>query len=353
MLPEAATVRWTLNASAEGPAFQDRSGLRLWLTQGRFSTAPAAEPTPDVGEIILVRGEDYGQETDSPWALDHHFSLVQVELNALNAVTKASLELPTGHEVPLPLDESGMTLEVMAEYAFAQDMQRLLPAGEYRLTLDTAHDGVATFSPLVNDAGLPAAPRLLDLAMARSIESTQPFALDWAPFAEAGSDDFILVEILNDRGDTVLESGTDGLPMLPGTATSFAIPAGALNPGRDYEGVVRFLKVIESDATTYPGVELFSLGAASTRFAMRTAGEPIRPLLRVLPAPPGAFRVQVTGEPGRAYVIEAAPELVPGLPGLGFSYWFGAVAVNGGFEFTEHDVWHGTPSRFYRVRESP
>ncbi len=348
-LPPTATVRWTLNASTEGPGFHGLNGMRLLMTQGSFVTTTPTAATTDIREVLLARNEDYTQPGDTPEPLGYAFASVQAELNGWNTVIRGSLELPNGRG--LNSRGWGVRWETLAEYAFKADLERFLPSGEYVLTLETARDGVRSFSLPSSGAAIPAPPRLLATDTLRSINSNEPYSLTWAPFTEGTADDFILLEIETDQGRKVLETGTDELPRLPGTATTFEIPAATFYPGRQYFAILRFLKILAADSTTYPGVEVLSLAATSTRFQLRTAGQPMPPVITVLPAPAGAFGVRVTGEPGRSYVIEVADILNWNNPGFYFNYWYRGIAHGGVFELIEYDLPLFPSHRFYRVRD--
>ena len=81
----------------------------------------------------------------------------------------------------------------------------------------------------------PNIPRVSNFDAGQAIDATGAFTLAWEAFVGAGPDDFILVSIDGLSG-TIIETPPPPLEgALPGTVTSLVIPAGAMQPGQQYQ----------------------------------------------------------------------------------------------------------------------
>jgi hypothetical protein len=246
----------------------------------------------------------------------------------------------------LQYENDGDSLGGSAGFASPADLDAFFPNGTYTLEFRTVHDGLRSFALDLLGDSYPNAPQLLNLSAAQALVCTQAFTLAWAPFVGGTSNDVIMVEIANDFGDTVSATKENGGD-LNGTVTSLVLPANALYPGRTYTATLRFVKIVDVDSGSYSDVFSVAAYGAETKFPLRTAGEPIRPALEVLPAPPGSIHLRITGEPGRIYTVEATEN-------LGNPYgWYPIrteTAWDGAFEVFEYGTAFNL-QRFYRVKE--
>jgi hypothetical protein len=271
--------------------------------------------------------------------------MLVVELNALNSVTNMTLVNPAGRTIHPPVDEQGDSIDGFAGYASQADLDRFFPDGLYTLTLNTAHDGSRTFALELTNAAYPNPPTVTNLGAAQAINPSNAFTLSWIAFAGGTTNDRIFLEIENDLGEWVFENNDQG--DIPGTATGFSLPANTLAPGRTYSGTLRFAKVVDSELAAYPGVTAAAVYLASTRFTLKTTGQPRPPGLQVLPPTNGWFRARIHGETGRIYTVEGADLLGPS------AQWEPVntqTAWDGTFDFTDFSA-PSRPRRFYRVRE--
>ena len=79
------------------------------------------------------------------------------------------------------------------------------------------------------------------MAVAQTINPTQPFTLTWDAFSGGTSADYISVGVDDQDSDTIFKTADLGSPnALKGTATSVVIPAGTLQAGSNYNATIGF-----------------------------------------------------------------------------------------------------------------
>jgi hypothetical protein len=110
------------------------------------------------------------------------------------------------------------------------------PTGNYTFTVKTAASNETMLVPFPTSLVQPNPPHLANLLAAQDVDSTQPFSLDWDPFAGGTTTDYIVAVLTtNWQSPNIGASGA-----LNGTATSVTIPAGILAPGKTYSASVGF-----------------------------------------------------------------------------------------------------------------
>jgi len=197
-----------------------------------------------------------------------------VDLEAMNSVTNASVQIPGGAVVALelqPFDDRVMEFEDFFE--FKPDLDHAYSNSVYTFTIQTQNDGTRVvpveFPPA--DA-YPNPPRVSNFAAAQAIDASGDFLLTWDAFTGGAATDFIQVTVEDtETFDLVFESPGPGEPdSLTGLSNSVVIPSGTLMPGREYQVELLFARIVDFDDTTYPGVPVIAAFVANTDFSIRT-----------------------------------------------------------------------------------
>jgi len=344
-LPANATVSWRINRSA----FRDVAGNVLPFDQeGTLTTAGAdASGVPDIAIAGLWKSESYTQKPGGAPQIRAEQGFAAgafADSTAFNTVIAGTLRLPNGMENPLEFDH-GDSLSLEMEVNSKAELDANAPAGTYRLTLETVHQGTRIATLTTPGDAYPSVPEFQNLSAAQGFDPAQPLALAWKPMVGGTANDFIglWIEPTN-GGDSVFEtpeffSGQG----LTGTATSLTIPAGTMRPGRTYDVELEFVHPTTRDTATLPGSTLVVAFTRITHVQITAAGMVTPPQVRLSPTPDNRWLLRVTGDPGVNYVLEATNQLGSGWNAMANFQIFGDA-----FEWTD-----GMPSgqRFYRVRE--
>lgn len=356
-LPLDTEISWLINPDGGDMNLRDRAGNPLPTTGGLFFTdSNSNASSPDVDKIHLIKGRGFHQFGPSPEADGNYVLELAIDLTGFNTVTNGSLTIPGGGVITPGHPFDGDLFDFEADYTFESDLNRYFPNGDYTITLDTAHNGTQAVT-LSLSGDFPNAPTVANLSEAQAIDPAEPFTLSWDPFTGGTSADFIIVEIESDSDfgfSHVFESpGPGEAGALDGTATSIEIPAFTLAPGRTYGLELIFVNLTDSDAASYPGVSALAGLVSATEVQIHTTGEVIRPHLEIMSVSDSHVELQLTGERGMVYVIEATSSLSdPSWVDVAFveaSEPAEAEANLGVAFFTDGT---GGLSRFYRAREA-
>lgn len=351
-LPTDTTVQWMLNPAGASTRLRDEAGNEL---AGGISSDFSTSETSNTGEpdVLLAQlGKLKSFRQDGPTAVDQHayFAGFFAELSGIGTVTRLDLDIP-GRGVETNVGEyyfDFRELESEVSFAEADDLDRIFPPGEYELVFQTAHDGEQTMRLAIGAGNYPNAPTVLDFAATQAIDGSKPFTVRWDPMTGGTSADFIELFIEGELA-CYFETPFAGEPgALDGTATSVTIPAGYLPPGRTLECELAFVRVTDSDETSYPGAAGFAGFVSATEFEIRTIGEPMRPQVTVEHGGNQAM-VTVTGEVGFLYELRASDDLQNWTP-----VWTDFIGGEcegflGSFDFFEDAL--GAPQRFYQVQQ--
>jgi hypothetical protein len=164
----------------------------------------------------------------------------------------------------------------------------------------------------------PNPPQVMNYDAAQTITANGPFTLTWEPFLGGTATDYVRLEIEDNQGNSVLATGDPGDgSALPGTATAFTIPAGALQPGASYTGTLIFADT-QVETNGYPGALGLSGYARSTSFALRTSGTASAPPrltgATILQGSPPRLEFTVEGSAGRTHRVDASQNLQAWIP---------------------------------------
>ncbi len=99
------------------------------------------------------------------------------------------------------------------------------------------------------------------------------FTIQWSPISGGTAADLIELFVFDSFGNEMLNSGRLGdFGALDGTATSFNVESGFLEPGQTYDAILRFAKAVGEDTASYPGATGRISVAQQTKFKIKTSG---------------------------------------------------------------------------------
>ncbi len=138
------------------------------------------------------------------------------------------------------------------EFDSQSELDATVPNGSVAFTFFTSVGGQLTGNISLTGNAYPAGPVISNFAETRDIDPGAPFTLRWNAFAGAGADDVVVVTVEAD-GETLLQSPFPGQPgALPGSSTSYQIPAGLGADATEVEASVAFVKVTRKVS---PGID--------------------------------------------------------------------------------------------------
>ena len=316
-----------------------------------FLVASTIARAVDVEFYVIAKDEGFNQSSAAPPAPKGNpfrFNAI-VGLSTPNSVTSASVRSLPGGQVE-PLTAQLYSFELQAKFTTLSELDAAAPNGNYEMLVNAVHDGTHTITlPLNGDMYPSTPPHINNFAAAQSINPTAAFTLTWDPFSGGTANDFIQVAIADVSGVTLFQSPDPGKPGgLDGTATSLVIPANTLPPATTLGGQLLFARTVAADSTTYPGVTGFAAYYKFTQFNLTTTAAtnfPPARLVTIAPSNLGQFQLQLIGQTGQQYVIEASTNLQLGP-------WTAVITnttVGGQFNFADSQSVN-VPIRFYRGR---
>lgn len=192
---------------------------------------------------------------------------------AADSIAAASFSSPA--QVSRNLASDGVNHSFSQSFATQGAMETAFGPGNYGFRLQTKNNGVRTNTLVFNSNAYPAGPpQIANIDEAQYVKSSQPFTLSWT-LTDSTASDLIQVAITDGTNVVIATPQTPGVAgALNGAARSFTVPAGMLQAGRNYTGMVRCFRIVANDAVTYP----LAIGVAGysriTRFPIRVAAGP-------------------------------------------------------------------------------
>jgi len=347
--PANTMIIWSV--SGENPAGDPLGGI----PGGSFTTGTGsgsggngtnATTTFSVGKTHHYNQTSSGAPTLDPTA-PYGFSGVTA-LSSNRTATSVTLTLPTGSvsnltQLPAPRAEQYVL------FGFNTSLSTYdanFPEGNYSFFVQAVSSNQTVVVNLPTAASLPqpGAPHVTNYVAAQAVDPNQPFVLGWDAFAGGTAADYIDVDI-----GTALNSSDPGLPgALSGTARTFTIPAGVLQPNSTYLSHVAFFHFVGATNAAYTTA---AYRATYTEFSLVTSdgggtGSPL--VLTNASWSPGVFSFDVLCTIGQIVTVEYTNVLSAGpWPKL-------LTTTNAGTSF--HVVSPqaaSSPSLFYRARNGP
>ncbi len=321
--------------------------------------SPPAVHAADIAFYLVAKGEVYTQTNASAPVLKGSPARLSViaGLVTTNAATNVTFRaLPSGPVTSLTLQSSGTPgvedqFSFSPKFATTSALDAAYPDGSYQMVIGAVHDGTRTLTLTLNGGTYPAnVPYLSNFAQAQTVNPASGFTVAWTPFSGGTANDVILLSFSDTTGNTRFKTPDPGqLGCLNGTVSSFTLPPNTLPAGLLLGGALTFAKVVSLDTTSYPGVPGYTAYYTQTQFALATSSGTASPphLEATLPAAGGPLQIQLTGQAGLPYAIDATTnlQLGPWLPLVT------NIATGGPFIFL--DPQSGSfPLRFYRGRSA-
>ena len=208
---------------------------------------------PDVEDYEIEKGISFVQLSPTEIVTEPGEEFLfnaQVQGSSRGLIASAILFIPNGAISNMtPTDTSLEQFEVSAVASTNADFELNYPPGTYRFEVETSNDGTQSLSLVVTNAVYPPMPRITNFQFNTNspILAGPPVVLEWEPWADGTTNDFIQVQI-RDSGTNVFETPDFGDPgALNGLSTNAVIPADALLPGKNYSARVFFRRFVLSE----------------------------------------------------------------------------------------------------------
>ncbi|MSU61750.1 MAG: hypothetical protein EXS31_05030 [Pedosphaera sp.] len=237
-----------------------------------LSVSAADVKSYGVARIASFAQNSTGAPTADPAApYTGFFGVNPDDFSAINTITVTT---PSGATFPLP---EVTDYQLSQNFGDQAQLNNAFGPGVYTFNFDTSNDGTKAVKLNLLATAFGSAPQLSNFT-ALQTASADGFTIQWSPFNGGTADDLIELFVLDSSGNEIFNSG--GLwdfGALNGTATSYNVESGFLDPGQTYDAILRFAKVIVKDTTSYLGASgLISVGQ-QTKFKIKTSGTSSNP----------------------------------------------------------------------------
>jgi hypothetical protein len=313
--PGNATITWQLNPTADDPNnFRSEGNIPLATAtfQGSFSTGDAGPVDPcdsnsslNAGMFNISKVVSYIQTgSGAPVPDPEEKPMVSLFYHAPTNYTASSVNVTGPGGVNKTLTNSFGFFTATEEFDSAAQMDEVYGSGAYTYTAATS-EGVKSGDVTMGASADMPVPQILNLADFSSMDVNQDFTLQFNSFAGAGDGDGITLQINDDTGTVFFLSDPCHGRFLKNTDTSAVIPAGTLQTGKSYEGVIGFDRGFTLVTNTTASFTLSSVAAATTKFNFT-------PGAVTIPAPTwsnptrnsdGTINLVLQGETGRTGII--------------------------------------------------
>ncbi len=337
----SAFVVWTVSGSAV-------NGDSLKAPRsGHFTTASNAGGTGTnaVTTFVIERANLYDQSSiaqPAPDPVEPYLFIASTSLASNQTANSVTLTLPNAAVSNLeqnPTAPEDWNFGTFSTNASVLDTN--FPPGTYTFTINAGASNQTVEVNFPGSLSQPDAPHVNNFAALQSVDSTQPFTLQWDEFAGGTSTDYIVVTVA-----TVWQTPNPGSSnALSGTATSVTIPAGTLAPGETYTASVGFSHNIFLTNGTYT-TEVYR--ATDTTFSLTTAAAATTPIvLTNVVLSGGALGFDVLTSSGQTVTVLSTTNLATPLPSWSVRQTF----TNPGTSFHFTDPQPTTnQATFYRAR---
>jgi hypothetical protein len=311
---------------------------------GSTGNGTNASTTFSVGKTHHYNQTSAGAPTLDPFT-PYDFSGV-TSLASNRTVTSITLTLPTAavsnmFQLPQQLEK----YIVYGVGTVQSTYDATFPPGNYTFFAQAAasNQTVVVNLPTTSSLPQPGAPHLTNYVAAQSVNPNQPFVLGWDAYAGGTAADYIDVDI-----GTAYLSPDPGLPgALNGTARTFTIPAGVLQPNSNYLSRVGFFHFVGSTNASYAAA---AFRATYIEFSLITTSATPTGQLILTNAnwTPSAFSFDVLCTNGQTVTIEYTNALSSGT-------WPKLLTTNstGSLVHIVSTQSVSSPRLFYRARNGP
>lgn len=297
--PATRMIIWSVDG-------QNPAGDSLGGTPGGIFTTGAgsgggggtnAITTFSVGKLHYYAQTSTGSPTLDP-TFPYSFNAVTT-LSSNRTATNVVLTLPTSSVSNLTQNPLHPEMYFLSGYnTNLGTYDATFPAGNYSFLVKavSSNQTVVVNLPTTNIMAQPNAPHLTNYTAAQVVNPSQAFVLGWDAFSGGTASDYIYVDIGGVYSSTNL--GSPGA--LTGTARTFTIPAGTLQPNSNYDSTISFYRHVGATNATYA---TNSFRATGTHFSLFTTGS--SPLVLTNASwSPGVFSFDVICTNGQTVTIE-------------------------------------------------
>ena len=253
------------------------------IGQGSFTTGTGgggggggsgtnAFTTFSAGKIYFYQQLGTGAPTPDP---DAPYGLTATTSLASNRTATAVTVTVPGSSSPTGLSQNPVEHEVWYFLTWNTNQtafEAAYPEGNYSFNVTGTPANLQQTVNLPTTMAQPNGPHVFNFTAAQAVNASQAFTLNWDPFQNGTSSDFITVAIVNDLGKTVFQTpgpGTNGT--LLGTATSVTIPAGTFAANTTNTTTITFFRfVTTTNSSTATATVAFR--ATETQLDLLTAG---------------------------------------------------------------------------------
>ena len=344
--PPNRQIVWSVDG--ENPDGDPLDGLNVGtFTTGSGTGGGGGHGTNAITTFSVGKVHHYNQASSGPATLDpltpYGFSGVTM-LASNRAPSGITLTLPTGsvsNMTQVPFEPQNYVV-----YGFDTDLaayEATFPAGNYsfQVTESSTNQTVVINLPNTNLMAQPGAPHLTNFPATQAVDVNQNFVLGWDAFPGGTAADYIDVDI-----GTAYKSPEPSEPgALPGTARTFTIPAGALQPNSNYLSRVGFFHFTGATNASYAAS---AYRATYTEFTLVTAGSGGRLVLTNANWANGIFSFDVLSPNAQIVTVE----YTAALPAV---TWTHLLTTNnpGAQVHVVSTQAVAQPSLFFRAREGP
>lgn len=311
--PANTNLFWTVDG--QNPAGEPLDGDTFGsFTTGTGSGGGGGSGTNAITSFSVGKVHHYNQTSAGTPTLDpaspYGFSGVTA-LSSNRTAMSVTLALPTGsvsNLTHLPPPQAEMFILAAFDTSLS-NYDATFPAGHYSFFVQAASSNqtVVVNLPTTNSLAQPGAPHLTNYLAAQAVNPSQAFVLGWDAFPGGTAADYIDVDV-----DTAYHSPEPGLPgALTGTARTFTIPAGTLQPNSNYLARVGFFHYVGATNASYATA---AYRATYTEFSMiTTSGSATGPLILTNAAyVPANFSFDVLCSTGQTVTVEYRTNLAAG-----------------------------------------
>ncbi len=343
--PATRMIIWSVDG--QNPAGDSLGGTPGGIfTTGAGSGGGGGSGTNAITTFSVGKVHAYDQTSSGAPTLEPTgpYSFIAVTaLSSNRTATSVALTLPTAsvsNLVQTPLHPESFML--FAGNTNLTTFDNIFPAGNYSFFVQAAasNQTVVVNLPV---ASQPGAPHLTNYTAAQAVDPSQAFVLGWDAFSGGTASDYISVDIGNVYSSTKL--GSPGA--LTGTARTFTIPAGTLQPNSTNDSIIGFYRYV---GTTNANYTTMAYRATYTTFSLVTTGGAATGPLVLTNASwsPGVFSFDVICTNGQTVTVEYTSVLSAGA-------WPKLITTNSpGTRVHIVSPQAGSyPSLFYRARNGP
>lgn len=236
--PANTFIIW--NAYGENPAgdFLEGTVDGFFTTGGGGGSGTNAITTFGIGKVHHYNQTNSGAPILDP-VMPYNF-VAETTLSSNRTATSVVLTLPTASMTSLIPSFSQPEIYLFGDFDTSlSTLDATYPPGNYSflVTAVSSNQTVVVNLPTTNSLPQPGGPpHLTNYPAAQAVNPSQAFALGWDAFPGGTAADYVFVLI-----GTNYSSPNPGLPgALSGTARTFTIPAGTLQPNSTYDSTIGF-----------------------------------------------------------------------------------------------------------------